>query len=144
MRVVCEAGDPELLMLFRNANFDWEQPLRAGVFGLAEWNFRGSATMFAFFESSVAKVLVESRPRHPIGIFEVEATLTIRAADLRAVEERFQFRNSDWVEISEKRLRRWKAIQNGRRSPSSPSRSQVCRRFGESGSSEVCTGSEQI
>ena len=27
--------------------------------------------------------------------------MTIRAADLRAVEERFQFRNSEWVEISE-------------------------------------------
>ena len=35
VRSARQAGDPELATLFRNANFDWEQPLRAGAF--SDW-----------------------------------------------------------------------------------------------------------
>jgi hypothetical protein len=102
VRAARETGDPELAAMFRNANFDWDQPLRAGAF--ADW--RNSLSdrkddVRVLQNPPVGKGrfyrITTSTPEGGLS----QVSLTIRAADLRAVEERFQFRNSEWVEISE-------------------------------------------
>ena len=102
VRSAREASDPELATLFRNANFDWEQPLRAGAFsdwrnGLSEK--RDDVRILQNPPVGKGRFYRITTTTPNGGLSEV--TLTIRAADLRAVEERFQFRNSEWVEISE-------------------------------------------
>ncbi|HYP07081.1 MAG TPA: zf-HC2 domain-containing protein [Bryobacteraceae bacterium] len=102
IRAARYGGDPELAAMFRLANFDWERPLRARAF--AEWRNGLSE------KHDEVRVLQNPAARKgsyyrittktPEGGLS-EVSVTIRAADLRPVEERFQFRNSEWVEISE-------------------------------------------
>ena len=102
VRAAREAGDPEVAAMFRNANFDWDQPLRAGAF--ADWRNGLS-------EKHDEVRVLQNPPAGKGRFYRIttttengglrEVSLTIRAADLRAVEERFQFRKSEWVEISE-------------------------------------------
>lgn len=102
IRAARHGGDPELAAMFEQANFDWERPLRAAAF--ADW--RNSLSE----KHDEVRVLQNPAARKgsyyrittttPEGGLS-EVSVTIRAADLRAVEERFQFRNSEWVEISE-------------------------------------------
>jgi predicted anti-sigma-YlaC factor YlaD len=96
------AAYAEVEALFRAANFDWSNPLSARSF--AEW--RNTLAD----KSDVVRVLsnkapeserlyrIETSTRH--GILAM-AALTLRANDLRPLQERFEFRNREWVEISE-------------------------------------------
>jgi hypothetical protein len=92
----------ELEQMFREANFDWNEPLRARAF--ADWRNTLS--------NKEDDVRVVQNPKQRIGRFYrirtstpqgslSEVSIMIRAADFRAVEERFEFRNREWVEISD-------------------------------------------
>jgi hypothetical protein len=95
VRAAREQGDAQLAAMFREANFDWVEPLRAQAF--ADWrngldDKRDDVRIVGRFYK-----ITTSTPEGTLS----EVTITIRAADMRAVEERFEFRNSEWVEISE-------------------------------------------
>ena len=95
VRAAREQGDAQLAAMFREANFDWVEPLRAQAF--ADWrngldDKRDDVRILGRFYK-----ITTSTPEGTLS----EVSITIRAADMRAVEERFQFRNSEWVEISE-------------------------------------------
>ncbi|MBC8167971.1 MAG: zf-HC2 domain-containing protein [Bryobacteraceae bacterium] len=88
--------------LFREASYDWNQPLSSRSF--ASW--RGNLAQ----KDDRVKILRDTewgRGRYyhvttstPEGKLS-EATITIRAEDLRAVQQTFHFRNEEFVEISE-------------------------------------------
>lgn len=81
--------------LFRAANYSWENPLSASAFkrwhdGLAEKR------------DEVASLEDGYRVRTVAETGELAAaSLTLRAPDLRPVETRLEFRNREWVEITE-------------------------------------------
>ena len=89
-------GDAASLeQLFRAANYSWDDPLSASAFktwhdGLAEKR------------DEVASLEDGYRVRTVTETGELaEATLKLRAPDLRPVETRLEFRNREWVEITE-------------------------------------------
>jgi hypothetical protein len=92
------AAEADLRALFETARFNWEDPLSARSF--TAWRGQLSA-------SSDDVRVVETGGRHyqirtttPDGAL-AEATITLRAADMLAVRETLQFRNSESVEITE-------------------------------------------
>jgi len=92
------SGDlPHLESLFRSANYGWDDPLSARSFqawrdGLAEKHDEVSTT--------------EDRSSYRISTTTgdgelVAATLTLRIADFEPTEGRFEFRDREWVEMTE-------------------------------------------
>ena len=102
VRPATRGTESELASMFRRANYNWEEPLSARSF--AAWR-----EALAQKDDSV-RVLTQTewgRERFyrittstPEGEL-AEASITIRAADMRAVQENLKFRNDEWVEITE-------------------------------------------
>jgi hypothetical protein len=85
----------ELAALFRAADYDWEDPLSARSF--QAWRDRLPQK-----RDEVAEIDGCYRIRTTAEVGElVEATLKLRVGDLRPVEGRWEFRDNEWVEISE-------------------------------------------
>lgn len=81
--------------LFRAAHYSWEDPLSARSY--AEWRDQLSDK-----RDEVTLEPDHYQLRTTAGSGEItEATLRLSSADLHAVEETLQFRNREWVEISE-------------------------------------------
>ncbi len=81
--------------LFRDANYDWDDPLSARSY--QTWRDRLADKRDEVIEESGAYRIRTSTASGEL----LTATLKIRMQDLRPVEERFEFRNREWVEISE-------------------------------------------
>jgi hypothetical protein len=92
----------ELSAMFREANFDWRQPLRARAF--ADWrkSLPKKEDEVRILQSPEKRIgrYYRIRTSTPHGSLS-EVSITLRAEDLRAIQERFEFRNHDWVEIFE-------------------------------------------
>lgn len=81
--------------LFRDANYDWEDPLSARSY--QSWRDRLPEKRDQVIEEPGAYRIRTSTASGEL----LAATLKIRMQDMRPVEERFEFRNGEWVEISE-------------------------------------------
>jgi len=91
-------GDLETLnslkTLFHNANYNWDDPLSARSY--SAWRNQLSAKQDQVLEerdSYRVRTATESGDL-------LEASLQLRSQDLQPLEGRFEFRNSDWVEIT--------------------------------------------
>jgi anti-sigma factor RsiW len=81
--------------LFQAANYDWEDPLSAKAY--QAWRDR-----LANKQDQVIEQPDAYRIRTNTSLGELaEVTLKLRMQDLHPVEERFEFRNREWVEITE-------------------------------------------
>jgi hypothetical protein len=81
--------------LFVAANYDWNNPLSAKSFEAWRSQLRDK-------QDQVTEDRESYRVRTDSGSSELsEATLKLRTQDLRPVEGRFEFRNREWVEITE-------------------------------------------
>lgn len=97
-----DPGDARLAAMFQNANFDWNDPLRASAFAAWRQGLSEKSDEVRILENPSQKIgrFFRIRTTTPTGDLR-EVSITLRAGDLRAIEERFEFRNSEWVEISE-------------------------------------------
>jgi hypothetical protein len=96
-------GDAAILrQLFKEANYSWEDPFSAQSF--AHWREQLSQKEDRVRIVSAAGDRIgrfyEVRTTTPNGILS-EANLTLTMTDLRPVYETLQFRNNEWVEITE-------------------------------------------
>ncbi len=96
---VRDAGSDGLAGLFASANYSWDQPLSARSY--ASWRDqlsekRDEVETVTDGGSSLYRI----RTTTPAGSL-AEATITLRAQDLAPVRGTFQFRGSEWVEITE-------------------------------------------
>jgi len=81
--------------LFVAANYDWNNPLSAKSYETWRSQLRDK-------QDQVTEDRESYRVRTDSGSSELaEATLKLRTRDLRPVEGRFEFRNREWVEITE-------------------------------------------
>lgn len=86
--------------LFRAANYSWEDPLSAKSY--LAWHDGLSSKQDNVVSAAEASGQNFYRVQTTAGSGDLrEATLKLRAADLQPVEERLEFRNSDWIEITE-------------------------------------------
>jgi hypothetical protein len=98
-RVASISGDADALnsvqALFVAANYDWNNPLSAKSYEAWRSQLRDK-------QDQVTEDRESYRVRTDSGSSELtEATLKLRTQDLRPVEGRFEFRNREWVEITE-------------------------------------------
>ena len=89
------ASAPAVASLFITARYDWNDPLSARAF--AAW--RGTLVGKTDEVSNVPEGY-RVRTSAPSGELE-SASLTLRNTDLHPVQGRFEFRNSEWVELTE-------------------------------------------
>jgi hypothetical protein len=85
----------EIRALFQEAGYDWDNPLSAKAY--QTWRDRLADKSDQVTEESGAYRIRTSTASGHLMV----ATLKIRAQDLTPIEERFEFRNREWVEISE-------------------------------------------
>ena len=90
-----EPAAPELQAMFQSAHWDWNDPLSAQAFA----NFRDSLKEKTDSVTETAGTW-QIRTSTPEGELAA-ASLTLRAADLDPIEARLEFRNQEWVELSE-------------------------------------------
>jgi hypothetical protein len=84
-----------LQVLFREAHYDWNDPLSAK-------SYQAWRDALVDKQDEVTQDRDAYRIRTETGSGQLmAATLKIRMQDLRPVEERFEFRNREWVEITE-------------------------------------------
>src|ERR1039457_5509577 len=89
------AREVEIARLFDAANYDWNDPLSAKSF--ARWH-----DGLAHFQDAVASQPNSYDIKTTTEDSElVSATLKLRNTDLEPLEGRFEFRNRDWVEMTE-------------------------------------------
>jgi hypothetical protein len=89
------AREVEIGRLFDAANYNWNDPLSAQSF--SAWR-----SHLSHFQDAVASQPNSYDIKTTTEDSElVSATLTLRAADLEPIEGRFEFRNRDWVEMTE-------------------------------------------
>jgi hypothetical protein len=89
------AREVEIARLFDAANYDWNDPLSAKSF--ARWRDR-----LAHFQDAMASQPNSYDIKTTTEDSElVSATLKLRTTDLEPMEGRFEFRNRDWVEMTE-------------------------------------------
>ena len=89
------AREVEIARLFDAANYDWNDPLSAKSF--ARWR-----DGLAHFQDAVASQPNSYDIKTTTEDSElVSATLKLRTTDLEPMEGRFEFRNRDWVEMTE-------------------------------------------
>jgi hypothetical protein len=98
-RKLASAGDADALnsvqALFVAANYDWNNPLSAKSYEAWRGQLRDK-------QDQVTEDRESYRVRTDSGSSELtEASLKLRTQDLRPVEGRFEFRNREWVEITE-------------------------------------------
>jgi anti-sigma factor RsiW len=89
------ASSDSLAVLFASANYSWDQPLSARAY--ASWRDQLSNKSDEV-ETVRGGYLI--RTTTPAGSL-AEATITLRAQDFAPVSGTFQFRGSEWVEITE-------------------------------------------
>ena len=83
-----------LKTLFHNANYNWDDPLSAKSY--SAWRDQLSTKRDQVIEERDS---FRVRTNTESGDL-LEATLQLRSQDLQPLEERFEFRNRDWVEIT--------------------------------------------
>lgn len=94
-RLLPAAGPGPVAALFESARYDWRDPLSARAYGA--WS-EGLASK----SDDVAEDRESFRIRTQTDSGELrEASMTLRRADLRAVQGTFVFRNREWVELTE-------------------------------------------
>jgi anti-sigma factor RsiW len=90
------AADPDVLQaMFQRANFSWTDPLSAQSF--QSWRNQLADKRDRVVEENQAYQIETSTSASELR----QASLKLRAADLRPVEERLEFSNQEWVEITE-------------------------------------------
>ena len=92
---VATAGTDELRSLFLAAKFDWDDPLSARSYQAWRNQLRDKKDEVTR-EHDAYRVQTSTASNEPM-----TATLTLSTPDLRPVEERLEFRNREWVEITE-------------------------------------------
>lgn len=90
------AGEAELARLFTAAHYDWNEPLSAQAF--ASWH---DALLRKVDEVSTADPAVYSIKTTAPDNDLLSATLKLRKSDYTPLAGRFEFRNQEWVEITE-------------------------------------------
>ena len=94
-RILTPDALSSLQTLFRQAHYDWDDPLSAK-------SYQAWREGLADKREEVTEEREAYRIRTETGSGELmSATLKIRTQDLLPVEERFEFRNREWVEITE-------------------------------------------
>lgn len=101
-RTAASAGAPDVAALFTTAQYNWDDPLSARSYQAWREGLSG-------IRDEVAAVRDEQDPARQVyrirtiteSDFLAVATLTLRMEDLRPSQARFEFRNQDWVEVSE-------------------------------------------
>jgi hypothetical protein len=84
----------ELQSLFQHANYNWDDPLSAKSY--AAWRDQLPSK-----QDQIVETQDSYRIRTSTGAGELtQATLQLRSPDLEPVEERLEFRNQEWVEIT--------------------------------------------
>jgi len=91
-----EPAVPALETLFQAAHWDWNDPLSAQAFDDWRRPLKNNATDSVTATADAYQI----RTTAPEGELAA-ASLTLRAADLEPIEARLEFRNQDWVELSE-------------------------------------------
>ena len=93
---------PAIERLFRSANYNWDDPLSARAFEMWRDQLRVKRDAVAAIEDP------QSPDRNSYSIETttdaselVSATLKLRMTDFEPLEGRFEFRNRDWVEMTE-------------------------------------------
>jgi hypothetical protein len=84
-----------LQTMFRAANYDWDDPLSAKAY--QAWRNQLAAKQDQVVQEKDAYRIQTSASSGEL----MEASLKLRSQDLDPVEGRFEFRNREWVEISE-------------------------------------------
>ncbi|HEU0139724.1 MAG TPA: zf-HC2 domain-containing protein [Bryobacteraceae bacterium] len=101
-RAVNDSSFIQIKALFEQARFSWEDPLSARAF--AEWRNRleekSDEVTVLGSGNQRAERQYRIRTTTPEGVL-AEASLTLRANDLRPLHETLRFRNNEWVEIVE-------------------------------------------
>jgi hypothetical protein len=102
VRPATRGAESELASLFRRANYNWDEPLSARSF--AAWRDalpQKDDTVRVLNQTEWGRErfyrITTSTPQGELA----EASITIRAADMRAVQEELKFRNDELVEITE-------------------------------------------
>jgi len=83
-----------LKTLFHNANYNWDDPLSARSY--SAWRNQLSAKQDQVLEERDSFRIRTDTASGDL----LEASLQLRSQDLQPLEGRFEFRNSDWVEIT--------------------------------------------
>jgi len=90
-----EPASPALEALFREARWDWNDPLSARAF--AGWR-DAVPEKHDTIDSSADRIQIRTTtPDGPLAA----ASLTLRSGDLSPIEGRLEFRDRDWVEMTE-------------------------------------------
>jgi hypothetical protein len=89
-------GEAEIARLFESAKYDWKDPLSAKAY--AAWH---EALIQKVDEVASADPSTYSIKTNTTGSELVRATLKLRKTDLEPIEGRFEFRNQEWVEMTE-------------------------------------------
>lgn len=89
------AAELQLAGLFRTANYDWNDPLSPSSF--AAWRDQLSHKQDAVVSTANSYDIKTTTPDSEL----VSATLTLRTTDLAPLQGRFEFRNREWVEMTE-------------------------------------------
>src|SRR5258706_3806204 len=88
-------GDSDLEALFASAHYSWENPLSAEAY--AAWRNQLTEKRDEVRATNTEYVIRTSTSSGALA----EATMELRKEDLRPIRETLQFRNQEWVEISE-------------------------------------------
>ena len=90
-----DGSTARLQALFQSAHYDWDDPLSARSF--QSWRDTLTNKTDAVFPNPDNYVVHTETPEGDLA----SASLTLRAADLSPVEGRLEFRNNEWVELTE-------------------------------------------
>jgi anti-sigma factor RsiW len=93
---------PAIERLFRSANYNWDDPLSARAFETWRDQLPAKRDEVAAIEDPQSPDRNRYRIQTTTDASElVSATLTLRMTDFEPMEGRFEFRNRDWVEMTE-------------------------------------------
>jgi len=93
---VTAPGEAEIAALFQTAHYDWSDPLSAQAF--SRWRDQLARKQDRVETPDKDSYIIKTTT----GESELtSATLEMRATDFEAVEGRFEFRNREWVEMTE-------------------------------------------
>lgn len=93
---------PAIERLFRSANYPWDDPLSAKAFETWRDQLPAKRDEVAAIEDPQSPGRNSYRIQTTTDASElVSATLTLRMTDFEPMEGRFEFRNRDWVEMTE-------------------------------------------
>jgi anti-sigma factor RsiW len=100
--VQAASDTPAIERLFRSANYDWNDPLSARAFETWRGQLPAKRDEVAAMEDLQSPDRGSYRIQTTTDASElVSATLKLRMTDFEPLEGRFEFRNRDWVEMTE-------------------------------------------